>query len=332
MELSPDAPNRYAGMGVMLQEPAMQIRVSANTSASANDGGGKSFNIAASCKIDAASLEEYERRIDAWLQQISIPARVELQLGYPFHSGLGSGTQLACLLTIAGSLIGIQPSLENVGSQWTPVSLLCDHINPNRLASMSGRGLRSAIGLQGFLSGGLILDSGYSAHESDYRSVAVRVCRVPEAWQFVLIRGIDNSSITGRLESEMIRRLAVVPNPHRSRMMQLAQQASEFAGNAEFEAFCEAMEEYMNYGGDMFAPVQGGRYNGAVCSQAVALASQLGLRGVGQSSWGPTVFGLSPNVEHANEIAKKIAQQGANWQVQVSSAAQQGAEVRYLDG
>lgn len=322
MELAPEAPNRYAGLGVMIEQPSMMIRVS--------DSKQRSFAATAD-SIDSTSLAEYQQRIDAWLRQQDTAVSIELLSGYPFHSGLGSGTQLACLLAVAGRLLRDRAVRTDVVSdQWRSLDQMLDDMNPTQLAEMSGRGLRSAIGLQGFLSGGLILDAGYQIAGDHSRTVEATVRQLPVDWCFVLVRGTNNSSITGPLESEMIRSMAAQPNPHRQRMMELAIQSLEFASASDFEKCCGALEEYMRFAGDMFAPVQGGRYNGAVCSQAVAIARQLGLRAVGQSSWGPTIFGMCANSNRAQEVVDKIHRHGSNWHVQIAQPAQHGAEVRRI--
>jgi beta-ribofuranosylaminobenzene 5'-phosphate synthase len=322
MELAPQAPNRYAGLGVMIEQPSMIIRV--------GDSNKRRFAVTAD-SIDSASLAEYQQRIDSWLRQQDTAASIELLSGYPFHSGLGSGTQLACLLAVASKLLKDHPVQTETGSdQWRSIVQMLGDMDPTQLAAMSGRGLRSAIGLQGFLSGGLILDTGYRTAGDQSRTVDATVCRMSSDWCIVLIRGANNSSITGPLESQMIRSMAARPNPHRQRMMELAIQSLGFATAVDFEQCCGALEEYMRFAGEMFAPVQGGRYNGAVCSQAVAIARQLGLRAVGQSSWGPTIFGLCADAHRAREVATKIHQHGSNWHVQIAHPAQHGAIVRVV--
>ncbi len=327
-ELSPGQPNRYAGLGVMLKSPNMHLRISwdaAVPDVTLPDG------------IDADSLMEYQHRIEAW-QRTNNDTHVELIEGFPFHSGLGAGTQLACLLAVAKQLKSIATRNKNLdanlfrepnAASWLSVSEALEGLEAQSLAASSQRGLRSAIGLQGFLTGGLILDMGYEGSDSVRREVRAESVDLPANWRIVLIRGSTNSAITGPLETSMIGAMAAKPNPHRQQMLQLAKLALTSASKAEFGKFCQAMEEYMQYAGDMFAPIQGGRYNGAVCSQAVAVAHQFGLKAVGQSSWGPTIFGLASDAQSAQQIAQSIASHASNWQVQVAEISQTGAEVRF---
>jgi predicted sugar kinase len=63
-------------------------------------------------------------------------------------------------------------------------------------------------------------------------------------------------------------------------------------GGEDLEGFGEAMYEFNARVGDAFAPAQGGRYAGPAVAALVARLRGLGVTGVGQSSWGPTVFAV----------------------------------------
>jgi predicted sugar kinase len=56
--------------------------------------------------------------------------------------------------------------------------------------------------------------------------------------------------------------------------------------------------------GDAFAPAQGGRYASAAVADCVTRLRAAGVRGVGQSSWGPTVFA----VVHRDDVPNVISQ------------------------
>ena len=61
----------------------------------------------------------------------------------------------------------------------------------------------------------------------------------------------------------------------------------------DLEAFGEALYDFNCRAGEPFAPVQGGVYAGPRIAEVVAFVRQQGVRGVGQSSWGPTVFAVT---------------------------------------
>ena len=69
----------------------------------------------------------------------------------------------------------------------------------------------------------------------------------------------------------------------------------------DLNAFGEALYEFNARAGDAFAPAQGGRYSGPAVANCVARLRARGITGVGQSSWGPTVFAIVAR-ERAQEV------------------------------
>ena len=58
--------------------------------------------------------------------------------------------------------------------------------------------------------------------------------------------------------------------------------------------------------GDCFASVQGGRFSNPLSEKVVDFLLDRGAAGVGQSSWGPTVYGLIQGRDQARQLAKKV--------------------------
>ena len=56
--------------------------------------------------------------------------------------------------------------------------------------------------------------------------------------------------------------------------------------------------------GDAFAAAQGGRYAAPAVTALVARLRGLGVKGVGQSSWGPTVFAVVRRGEVGNVMGR----------------------------
>ena len=73
---------------------------------------------------------------------------------------------------------------------------------------------------------------------------------------------------------------------------------------ADFESFAAALHDYNRRSGELFAAVQAGPYNGAAVTDLVANLLARGARGVGQSSWGPTVFAWFPDREQAEGFVR----------------------------
>jgi predicted sugar kinase len=71
-------------------------------------------------------------------------------------------------------------------------------------------------------------------------------------------------------------------------------------------AFGEALYDFNARVGEVFAPVQGGRYATPLVAEIVKFCRQRGVRGVGQSSWGPAVFAVTPDGEQANYLQAEL--------------------------
>ena len=80
------------------------------------------------------------------------------------------------------------------------------------------------------------------------------------------------------------------------------------AAAGDFAAFSESVYRYGRLAGLCFASVQGGPYNGPRLTALVDLVRSQGVRGVGQSSWGPTLFAILPDESQARDfVARMIA-------------------------
>ena len=92
-------------------------------------------------------------------------------------------------------------------------------------------------------------------------------------------------------------------------------------------ACVNAPQRYDLRAGEAFAVAQGGIYASPRVAEVVAFIRKLGVRGVGQSSWGPTVFAIVENTERAEQLAQRVrAQFGlSNDEVVVTAARNQGA-------
>lgn len=320
MELCEQSEHRFSGLGIMLADPCIRLRI--------RPAAHREIRISSPI-LDPISHTEYVRRIAGWQESLTNRYDVEVLDAYPFHSGLGAGTQLACLLSIVKQWE--QSPSYRLGRQYQPIVQLTD-LTTQSLAKLSGRGLRSAIGIQGFLTGGLICDWGYPSLPaiSQSRDVQTQVTRLPSTWRVVLIRGTDNSTITGSVESDMIQAIARVENPHRAEMLGLARKSLQAANERDFPGFVACVDRYTYFASEIFAPLQGGRYNGAVCSLAANVATQHGLQATGQSSWGPTIFGWVEGDGAASRIVNLIQQQFPTWNVQAARPAASGAMAKSL--
>lgn len=355
MELLESQPGCYSGLGLMLDTPLLHIRIrkaadeptrgieptqGIGTDRESCSSVTRAFEVG---QVSESMFQQYQQRIQTWIDShwATFPdldsLKVDVVQAYPLHCGLGSGTQLASLLSMAAELIQATQPMPN---QWQELRQLAPNLNAPLLAQKSGRGRRSFIGLQGFLYGNLILDSGLSNWQRQLKTATTdtpaeqtstdrtRSFYIPKAWKIVLIRPAESSHITGQQEQSLMDRLNGQPNPFREVMWRCAMDCCLAAQLGDFERFAESLELYLDYAARLFSSTQGGRFNGPDCQAAVLAARKAGLRAVGQSSWGPTIFGSAGDGDTAAWAARQIRGYYPNWAVCVASAASQGAQIR----
>jgi len=80
----------------------------------------------------------------------------------------------------------------------------------------------------------------------------------------------------------------------------------------EFERFGDSVYRYGHQAGMCFAARQGGPFASPRIGALVSTIRGLGVRGVGQSSWGPTVFALLPNEAEAEYFSDHIGEHLGN--------------------
>jgi beta-ribofuranosylaminobenzene 5'-phosphate synthase len=279
----------FGGLGMMIAEPRCTVRLTASNEWHANGVDANRAIASAKQSLDFIATQVAAGRLLCGATHQPPPAlRIEVLEPIPAHRGLGSGTQLA-LAVAAGvrSLCGLPAA------------------HAEELAAMVGRGRRSAIGCHGFLRGGLLYELGSYPNEPLGR-LAKRV-EIPTAWRVVLITASQSPGLSGDHELKAFNQLPPVPESTTARLEQLAASAIVPAAEQDdLEAFGEALFEYGRLAGECFASVQGGPYASAEIAACVETLRGLGVRGVGQSSWGPTVFAFAADQAHAEEIVASM--------------------------
>jgi predicted sugar kinase len=76
---------------------------------------------------------------------------------------------------------------------------------------------------------------------------------------------------------------------------------------ADLEAFGESLYDFNARAGEAFAGVQGGVYSGPRVAECVAFLRGEGVRGVGQSSWGPTVYAVVGDADRAADLLARLS-------------------------
>ena len=230
-------------------------------------------------------VDTFARHFASHQKLTSLPAcHIEVLSTSPDHVGLGVGTQLG--LAVCAGL-----------AEWLELPWR----DPQLLRAMSGRGRRSAIGTYGFLQGGLLFDAGKLPQETLGR-LADRV-EIPAEWRFVLVRQPEARGLAGSDESHAISELPPVPPSVTEELERLIQnEILPAARAADCDAFGSALFSYGHLAGECFAKAQGGPFATPAIETLVHRIRQLGIPGVGQSSWGPTVFAVTS----CHAVAEKL--------------------------
>jgi beta-RFAP synthase len=289
---------QFGGVGLMLEHPGIHLRISP----------AERFEATGSLHERVPPVASRWRRHERFEE---LPAcRVAVVSAPPEHTGLGTGTQLE-LAVVAGL---------NAFQGHPPLSAL-------ELATISGRGARSAIGTYGFLLGGLLVESGKLPDE--ILSPLEQRLELPEAWRIVLITLPRERGLAGDAEQLAFAELPPVPPETTERLR--AQATGELlpaAAAGDFARFSESLYRFGHLAGTCFAKSQGGPFASAEVAQLVSRLREAGIAGVGQSSWGPTVFAVVDSDDAATQLSQTledgIAPQ-ATWQI--TRPARHGAQI-----
>src|SRR5204863_5325628 len=76
--------------------------------------------------------------------------------------------------------------------------------------------------------------------------------------------------------------------------------------DADLASFGAALSEIQSMTGRWFAPAQGGTFTPGPTADLVRRMTEWGAAGVGQSSWGPTVYGVVEGEEIGSRLAERV--------------------------
>jgi beta-RFAP synthase len=267
---------QFGGVGVMLDAPRLSLRLVESSVFRAT--GPLAERVRAFARRWAESLDQ-QRLPRVHIRVLTVPDE---------HVGLGVGTQLGLAVSAGlNRLLGLPDDSLDV------------------LARRVARGQRSSVGTYGFRYGGLIAENGKLADETLGQLVAH--VQLPADWRFVLFRPTQLTGLAGRSEQQAFDRLPPVDDRVRDRLWrELVEGILPAAQRGDLRAFSDSVYRYGRQAGMCFAAYQGGPFANPTLASWVERARKLGVRGVGQSSWGPTLFGILPSEEAAVRFARGL--------------------------
>jgi beta-ribofuranosylaminobenzene 5'-phosphate synthase len=264
---------QFGGVGLMVEPPCVEVDLSPADCFSAQGD-------------HALRAKQFaELAVEHW-RLLSLPnCRIDVH-SPPDHVGLGVGTQLG--LAIAAGL------RRYLGLPELPAEVQ---------ATSVGRGQRSAVGTHGFQLGGLIVDAGKASDEA-VGKLGLRIA-LPAAWRFVLVRSTGAIGVAGDRESEAFAALPPVPESVSRELWRIVnEQMLPAVGARNHVKFGEGVYHFGRLAGECFSAAQGGPFASAAIAELVAAIRAVGVTGVGQSSWGPTVFALTADEAEAQRLAQ----------------------------
>lgn len=286
----------FGGLGVAIPCPSLLLQV---TSADGVVAHGP----------DAERAADFARRFVSY-HRLSTGALLTVHRAIPSHAGLGSGTQLGLSVARAlADLNGLSP-------------------DPIELARAVGRGKRSAIGTWTFALGGFVVEGGRRLGSEEMAPLLARFS-VPESWHCVVAVPLGARGLSGEAEAKAFEELQMPPDREVERVSHLVlMQLLPALVEGDLPSFGEALSTVQRITGAWFAAQQGGIFASGPSERLVADMAAWGAAGVGQSSWGPAVYGLVESAPAARDLADRLRQTlGAGGQVFEGGFAAQGARV-----
>jgi beta-ribofuranosylaminobenzene 5'-phosphate synthase len=269
---------RFGGVGLMVDAPRLRLAVRQAKDWSADE------------PLAGRALEFARRFADESPSNVLPPQHLHVEDAPPQHSGFGTGTQLA---------LAVARALAAASGQ--------SHLSAIELARRVGRGKRSALGVHGFAQGGLIVDAG----KRDPETIASLVAResFPESWRIVLALVPGSPGLHGADETRVFQQLerAETTVDHTNALCRIVLlDLLPALAERDLPAFGDALHEFNARAGAPFAAIQGGTYASPAVAEMVSFIRNQGIRGAGQSSWGPAVFAVTEDAERAAWLVRSL--------------------------
>jgi beta-ribofuranosylaminobenzene 5'-phosphate synthase len=288
---------RFGSIGLALDDPSAEISASAQPEFEAQ---GES----------AQQLIEYAR---LFAQQTGMRggARLSVKGLIPRHAGLGSGTQMALATGAALS------ALYGLG------------LSVRQIAAFTQRGARSGIGIGAFEQGGLLVDGG-RGNDTVVPPILARM-EFPADWRVLLVMDDALAGVHGEAETRAFKALPEFPAQQAAHIARLTlMQLLPALAEHDLGGFGAAVSGIQHIIGDYFAPAQGGgRYASPKVALAMQSMEQLGIRCLGQSSWGPTAFAVVASEAQAQQFLQQTQQKYPDLRYAVSRAGNTGSVVDF---
>jgi beta-RFAP synthase len=247
---------------------------------------------------------------------------VYVKQSIPQHVGLGSGTQLAlATATSLAKLFNLKASTQE-------------------LSKAMERGKVSGVGTALFEKGGFVVEGGVKSQNGKPLSSADSFAPVifqeafPVDWFFVVAIPNVKGGLSGQAEANAFSFLRPASSESSGAISRLIVKSLLPAlKEKDIKTFGGALTQIQNLVGDCFASVQGGRFASSPSCGCIEFMLKHGVFGAGQSSWGPTVYGLVEGEKEAERLSLEVRgflQKSSGGQVFFTGANNRGAYIKII--
>ena len=270
----------YGGVGVTLAEPRVVLSAKPDSTVACEDPEVEPFVADAVAALDVPG------------------ACVTVEERFERHAGFGSGTQLAL-----ATLVAVARAHD-------------EYADARTYAPKLGRGGRSGVGVATFENGGFVVDAGHPTErftsqppeEGSWTVPRPLVQRdLPTDWRFVLVTP-DGEGKSGKPEEQSMRSVVERADPGIADDIAqlLTRRLLPAVAERDIAEFGVAVARLGRLNGAWYADEQGGVYRPPAGQLIDRLGDSPVVYGVGQSSWGPTVYGVTrePAVEEARAVTE----------------------------
>jgi beta-RFAP synthase len=303
LDLRGDFGRKYGSVGVAIKKPNFFIEA----------------EISNSLKVEGRRREEALEYAKHFLKKFNLEENIRIKVieSIPKHIGLGSGTQLALGIGFAISkLFQLELSVEHI-------------------SEIMQRGKVSGIGTYAFKLGGFLIDGGKKIDNGEKIPPLLFHHFLPKNWFWIVgIPKIEKNREKGLSGGEEKNAFQTLPKPKKEFIATIFRLTWEKMVPAVIEndikEFGEAITQLDKKTGKCFSKKQegGGIYFSKKVERGVKFLLENGAYGAGQSSWGPSFYGLVKEEKNAIELQNKLKQfLGSEGEVFMTNTENKGVKV-----
>lgn len=277
IDLSNSLGRLYGSIGVAINQPRVEVIAE------------ESRDIEVCYGENIERFTAAESVIKRFLKKYDIKSGVKISIfkSIPSHVGLGSTTQLSLSIALAISkLYGIKTTVRE-------------------MAELLGRGSVSGIGTAVFEKGGFVVDGGVSGKRKAIPPVIFHHS-FPDSWFFVIATPSAKRGLSEKAELEVFQKASASPEFAKQICHLLIMKMLPSLIEKDLDGFGTALTEIQRNVGAAFAPYQQGLFHSRATEEIVEYMLHCGAKGAGQSSWGPSAYGIVEGEKAALKLRDKV--------------------------